>query len=85
MIVVNLDEGHQLVVLTFNVQLDIDTHAMYEEIDQKLGRIRHAMILVASHRNVEDVANYKGKTKLVEDIRKELNRILTKGVLSECS
>ena len=77
--IVNLLDDSGRRYLKTNINIELSTFSLEEEIKQKMPLIQDAVIVLLSSKSYDDVADISGKLFLRTQIIKQLNDILTVG------
>ena len=75
------DQGHKL--FKVEMEFDVDSAAVQEEINKRMPQVRDIIIILLSSRNYNQISTPKGKERLKEEIRDTVNSFLTKGKINK--
>lgn len=75
------DQGHKL--FKVEMEFDVDSAAVQEEINKRMPQVRDIIIILLSSRNYSQISTPKGKERLKEEIRDTVNSFLTKGKINK--
>ena len=75
------DQGQKL----FKVQMefDVDSVEVQEEINKRMPQVRDIIIILLSSKSYNQISTPKGKERLKEEIRDTVNSFLTKGKINK--
>lgn len=75
------DQGQKL----FKVQMefDVDSADVQEEINKRMPQVRDIIIILLSSKSYNQISTPKGKERLKEEIRDTVNSFLTKGKINK--
>jgi flagellar FliL protein len=76
---VNLSGSRGQKLAKINMELEVSNEEVQKEIEKLKPRIRDIIIIILSSKNYGQVATTEGKDGLREEIRDQVNLILTKG------
>lgn len=78
-LVVNISEKNSIHYLKLQLEVQVDQEGTIQEIDQNKAQIRDRLVFIFSDSSLREVLSTGGKALLKEDILVALNKILTKG------
>lgn len=76
--VVNLTGQNVRRYVRTSLSLGVDSEKEKEELKQFIAPIRHAVIMLLSTQNAEDISNPDGKKKLRSELLKQINDVIGK-------
>jgi len=79
--IVNLSGAGGRNYLKMEISLELDNAAVQTEIDNKMPRIKDAILLLLSSKSFEEVQQAEGKLMLKNQIIARLNKFLTSGTI----
>lgn len=77
--IVNLSGSRGRKIAKINMELEVSTEGVQEEIDQLKPKIRDIIIMILSSKSYAQVSTKDGKDTLRKEIRDQVNLFLTKG------
>ena len=80
---VNLAENNGQNLFKVQMEFDVDSVEMQEEISKRMPQVRDTIILLISSKSYRQISTPKGKERLKEEIRTMLNSILYKGKINK--
>ena len=76
---VNLAGNRGNRLLKVNMELEVESEKVIEEIDKRKPQIRDIIIIILSSKTFKDLASKQGKEGLRDEIKDAVNSFLTKG------
>lgn len=80
---VNLAENNGQNLFKVQMEFDVDSVGMQEEISKRMPQVRDTIILLISSKSYGQISTPKGKERLKEELRTMLNSILHKGKINK--
>jgi flagellar protein FliL len=80
--IVNLSGSKGRRIAKVNMELEIDSDAVQDEIEKRKAQIRDIIIIILSSKTYEEIAERGGKDQLKEEVKDTVNGFLTKGKIS---
>jgi flagellar protein FliL len=80
---VNLAEDQGQKLFKVEMEFDVDSTAVQEEITKRMPQVRDIIIILLSSKNYSQISTPKGKENLKEEIRDTVNSFLTKGKINK--
>lgn len=80
---VNLAEDQGQKLFKVEMEFDVDSSAVQEEINKRMPQVRDIIIILLSSKNYSQISTPKGKENLKEEIRDTVNSFLTKGKINK--
>lgn len=76
---VNLAQSRGRKLAKVNMELEVSSNEVQEEIDKLKPKIRDIIILILSSKNYNQISTREGKDALRDEIKDQVNLFLTKG------
>jgi flagellar FliL protein len=80
---VNLAEDQGQKLFKVQMEFDVDSVEVQEEINKRMPQVRDIIIILLSSKTYNQIATPKGKERLKEEIRDTVNSFLTKGKINK--
>lgn len=80
---VNLAEDQGQKLFKVEMEFDVDSTDVQEEINKRMPQVRDIIIILLSSKNYSQISTPKGKENLKEEIRDTVNSFLTKGKINK--
>lgn len=80
---VNLAEDQGQKLFKVEMEFDVDSVDVQEEINKRMPQVRDIIIILLSSKNYSQISTPKGKENLKEEIRDTVNSFLTKGKINK--
>ena len=80
---VNLAEDQGQKLFKVQMEFDVDSIEVQEEINKRMPQVRDMIIILLSSKTYNQVSTPKGKERLKEEIRDTVNSFLTKGKINK--
>lgn len=80
---VNLSGSRGRKLAKINMELEVSSVVVQEEIEQLKPKIRDIIIIILSSKTYAQISTKEGKEQLREEIRDQVNLFLTKGQISK--
>jgi flagellar FliL protein len=76
---VNLAQSRGRKLAKINMEFEVSSDEVQQEIEKLKPRIRDMVIMIVSDKSLQEVSSKEGKDALREEIRNQVNLFLTKG------
>jgi flagellar protein FliL len=76
---VNLAQSRGRKLAKINMEFEVSSDQVQQEIEKLKPRIRDMVIMIISDKNLAEISSKEGKDKLREEIRNQVSLFLTKG------
>ncbi len=80
---VNLAEDQGQKLFKVQMEFDVDSVDVQEEINKRMPQVRDIIIILLSSKTYSQISTPKGKERLKEEIRDTVNSFLTKGKINK--
>lgn len=80
---VNLAEDQGQKLFKVQMEFEVDTSEVQEEINKRMPQIRDIIIILLSSKTYNQISSPKGKERLKEEIRDTVNSFLIKGKINK--
>ncbi len=80
---VNLAEDQGQKLFKVQMEFDVDSTEVQEEINKRMPQVRDIIIILLSSKTYNQISTPKGKERLKEEIRDTVNSFLTKGKINK--
>lgn len=80
---VNLAEDQGQKLFKVQMEFDVDSMEVQEEINKRMPQVRDIIIILLSSKTYNQISTPKGKERLKEEIRDTVNSFLTKGKINK--
>ena len=80
---VNLAEDQGQKLFKVQMEFDVDSVDVQEEINKRMPQVRDIIIILLSSKSYNQISTPKGKERLKEEIRDTVNSFLTKGKINK--
>lgn len=80
---VNLAEDQGQKLFKVQMEFDVDSVEVQEEINKRMPQVRDIIIILLSSKTYSQISTPKGKENLKEEIRDTVNSFLTKGKINK--
>jgi flagellar FliL protein len=80
---VNLAEDQGQKLFKVEMEFDVDSVAVQEEINKRMPQVRDMIIILLSSKSYSQISTPKGKERLKEEIRDTVNSFLTQGKINK--
>ncbi len=80
---VNLAEDQGQKLFKVQMEFDVDSVEVQEEINKRMPQVRDIIIILLSSKSYNQISTPKGKERLKEEIRDTVNSFLTKGRINK--
>ena len=80
---VNLAEDQGQKLFKVQMEFDVDSVEVQEEINKRMPQVRDIIIILLSSKSYNQISTPKGKERLKEEIRDTVNSFLTKGKINK--
>ena len=80
---VNLAEDQGQKLFKVQMEFDVDSVDVQEEINKRMPQVRDMIIILLSSKSYNQISTPKGKERLKEEIRDTVNSFLTKGKINK--
>jgi flagellar protein FliL len=80
---VNLAEDQGQKLFKVEMEFDVDSLAVQEEINKRMPQVRDIIIILLSSKKYSQISTPRGKDSLKEEIRDTVNSFLTKGKINK--
>jgi flagellar FliL protein len=80
---VNLAEDQGQKLFKVQMEFDVDSSQVQEEINKRMPQVRDIIIILLSSKTYNQISTPKGKENLKEEIRDTVNSFLTKGKINK--
>ncbi|MEM7645498.1 MAG: flagellar basal body-associated protein FliL [Pseudomonadota bacterium] len=80
---VNLAEDQGQKLFKVQMEFDVDSVDVQEEINKRMPQVRDIIIILLSSKTYNQISTPKGKENLKEEIRDTVNSFLTKGKINK--
>ncbi len=80
---VNLSEDQGQKLFKVEMEFDVDSVEVQEEINKRMPQVRDMIIILLSSKSYSQISTPKGKERLKEEIRDTVNSFLTKGKINK--
>lgn len=80
---VNLAEDQGQKLFKVQMEFDVDSVEVQEEINKRMPQVRDMIIILLSSKNYSQISTPTGKENLKEEIRSTVNSFLTKGKINK--
>ena len=80
---VNLAEDQGQKLFKVEMEFDVDSVEVQEEINKRMPQVRDIIIILLSSKTYNQISTPKGKERLKEEIRDTVNSFLTKGKINK--
>lgn len=80
---VNLAEDQGQKLFKVQMEFDVDSVEVQEEINKRMPQVRDIIIILLSSKTYSQISTPKGKERLKEEIRDTVNSFLTKGKINK--
>ena len=80
---VNLAEDQGQKLFKVQMEFDVDSVDVQDEINKRMPQVRDIIIILLSSKSYDQIATPRGKERLKEEIRDTVNSFLTKGKINK--